>query len=145
MSLGPYKWPQGRVLRYIAGAVCLSYVAFGAWRFWAWKSSDPLPLVPPGAVPEILGLGLVGSVLVLLVGAALTYWVVFRHPKVGDYLIGVEGEMRKVYWPKIKPWFSWSSELWGSTYVVVIVVVILSVFIRLVDQLFTPLAKWIFH
>ncbi len=145
MSLGLYKWPQGRILRYLAAAVGLSYVSYGAHRFYAWKSGDALPFAAPGALPEIFNLGYVGALLVLLAGTLAIYFVVFTNAKAADYLIAVEGEMRKVYWPKIKPWFSWSSELWGSTYVVIIVVVILSVFIKLIDLVFTPISTWIFH
>ncbi len=145
MSSGLYKWPQGRVLRYLAAAVCLSYVSYGAYRFYAWKSGDPLPFVAPGTLPEAFNLGVVGGVLVLLAGVVGIYFLAFTNARAADYLIAVEGEMRKVYWPKIKPWFSWSSELWGSTYVVIIVVVILSVFIQVLDVIFAPISRWIFH
>jgi preprotein translocase SecE subunit len=136
-------------MRYVAGAVCLSYLAFGTYRTHLWLGSDPLPFglgadLPPW-LAAVLTPGVLGSVLLLVAGAVGIYYLVFVNPKVAEYLISVEGEMRKVYWPKIKPWFSWSSELWGSTYVVIIVVVILSVFIRVIDLCFTPLSSWIFH
>ncbi|MHC4915952.1 MAG: preprotein translocase subunit SecE [Planctomycetota bacterium] len=145
MSIAPYKWPQGRVIRYLAAAVCLSYISFGTYCFWAWKSDAALPFVPRGQFSETFSLGLVGSALLALAGAIAVYFLVFTNAKVTDYLISVEGEMRKVYWPKIKPWFAWSSELWGSTYVVIIVVVVLSVFIRVIDLVFTPLSNLIFN
>ena len=145
MSWGLYKWPQGRVVRYLSALVCLSYVAFGAYRFYAWKSRTPLPFVPAGTLPEALSLGVVGAIFLVLAASVGVYLLAFANARIADYLIAVEGEMRKVYWPKIKPWFSWSSELWGSTYVVIIVVVILSVFIRVIDVLFTPVSRWIFH
>jgi preprotein translocase SecE subunit len=149
MSFAPYKWPQGRIMRYVAAAVCLSYVGFGAYRTYNWLSASKLPFQLGKALPVSLAKtvtpGVLGSVLLLLAGSVAIYSLVFVNVKVTDYLIQVEGEMRKVYWPKMKPWFAWSSELWGSTYVVVIVVVILSAFIFAVDLGFAPLAKWIFH
>ncbi len=149
MSLGPYKWPQGRVMRYVAAAVGLSYLSFGVYRTYTWLVGKKLPFELGKALPEgvakVLTPGVLGSVLLLVVGAVGVYMLVFVNARIADYLISVEGEMRKVYWPKIKPWFAWSSELWGSTYVVIIVVVILSVFIRVVDMCFTPLSSWVFH
>lgn len=132
------------MMRYLSALVCLSYGVFGAYRFYAWQARSPLPFVAPGAVPEALSVGVVGAIILVLAGAAGTYFLVFVNPKVTDYLIEVESEMRKVYWPKVKPWFSWSSELWGSAYVVIVVVVVISVFIQVVDLVFTPVYQWIF-
>jgi preprotein translocase SecE subunit len=145
MNLVPYKWPQGRVIRYVAATVCLSYVGYAAYSFWAWQGNAPLPLVGGEADPAYLKLGFVGALALLLAGSAVTYLTVFAHAKLTDYLIAVEGEMRKVYWPKVKPWFSWGSELWGSTYVVIIVVIILSVFLQAIDLGLAPLARLVFH
>jgi preprotein translocase subunit SecE len=72
-------------------------------------------------------------VLVAIAGCLGVYLVAFANARIGEYLITVEGELRKVYWPKMKPWFSRTTELWGSAYVVVAVVVILSIFIYVVD------------
>jgi len=149
MSLGPYKWPQGRVMRYVAAAVCLSYLSFGVYRTYTWLGAKKLPVELVKSMPEgvakVVTPAVLGSVVLLLVGAVGIYLLAFVNARAADFLISVEAEMRKVYWPKIKPWFAWSSELWGSTYVVIIVVVILSVFIRVVDMCFTPLSRWIFH
>jgi preprotein translocase subunit SecE len=143
MSFRLYKWPQGRVIRYLAGAVGLSYVLFASMCFRDWRSNDT-PLFEASTdnlqwLEGVLTVGNIGFVVVLLLGALFIYSMVFASAKVGEYLIGVETEMRKVYWPRIKPWFSWSSELWGSTYVVIIVVVIITVFIYLVDKMLTPI------
>jgi preprotein translocase SecE subunit len=132
------------VIRYLGAAVCLSYVAYGAYCFWAWKGVQPVPFVGAESNPPYAKLGFVGAAALLVAGVIGTYLVIFVNARAADYLIAVEGEMRKVYWPKIRPWFSWGSELWGSTYVVIIVVVVLSVFLQLVDLGFAPLAKLIF-
>lgn len=135
MNLGLYKWPQGRIARYSAAGVLLSYIFFAAYKFYAWKGSSPVPFV--GEWLKVgrhqIMLGEVGCVLLAIAGCLGVYLVAFANAKVGEYLISVEGELRKVYWPKMKPWFSRTTELWGSAYVVVAVVVILSLFIYVVD------------
>jgi preprotein translocase subunit SecE len=146
MTFGLYKWPQGRVVRYVAAAVVLSFVGFAAYRFYAWKSD----VVPPWMAGAKMGnlsvsVGVMGAILLAAAGCVGAYLLVFAHPRVGEHLIAVEGELRKVYWPKMKPWFSRQTELWGSTYVVIAVVVIFSLFIFLVDRfLLNPTVGWVF-
>jgi preprotein translocase SecE subunit len=143
MNIGLYKWPQGRIVRYAAAGVLLSYVAYAAYEFYAWRSGDLLPWLKIGDRP--FALGEVGAVVLALAGCVVTYLVAFANVKVGEYLIAVEAELRKVYWPKMKPWFSRATELWGSTYVVVAVVVILSLFIFGVDQVLAKTVGRIFY
>ncbi|HOX08116.1 MAG TPA: preprotein translocase subunit SecE [Planctomycetota bacterium] len=134
MTFGLYKWPQGRVVRYIAAAVVLSFVGYAAYKFYVWQS-DWIPRWMSGVRVGNLGLsvGVIGAVVLAMLGCFGAYMLAFANAKVGEYLIAVEGELRKVYWPKMKPWFSRQTELWGSTYVVIAVVVILSLFIFLAD------------
>lgn len=135
MNLGLYKWPQGRIARYAAAGTLLSYVFFAAYKFYAWKGASPVPLLASWFKigRHEIKLGEIGSVLLAVAGCFGVYMVVFANAKLGEYLITVEGELRKVYWPKMKPWFSRTTELWGSAYVVVAVVVILSLFIYVAD------------
>jgi preprotein translocase SecE subunit len=135
MTFGLYKWPQGRVVRYVAAAVILSFVGYAAYKFYAWKGDVIFWGMEKARIGNLaLSVGVVGAVLMAAAGSIGSYLVVFANPKVSEYLIAVEGELRKVYWPKMKPWFSRQTELWGSTYVVIAVVVILSLFIFVVDK-----------
>ena len=135
MTFGLYKWPQGRVVRYIAAGVVLSFVGYAAYRFYAWQSDWVLGWMAGVKVGNLaLSVGVVGAVLLAAAGCVGAYVLAFAHPGVGEHLITVEGELRKVYWPKMKPWFSRQTELWGSTYVVIAVVVILSLFIYVADH-----------
>jgi preprotein translocase subunit SecE len=134
MTFGLYKWPQGRVVRYAGAGVVLSLVGYAAYKFYAWQGGWApgwLAGVKLGAQP--LSVGVLGAVLLGALGCLGAYLLVFANAKVGEYLIAVEGELRKVYWPKMKPWFSRQTELWGSTYVVIAVVIILSFYIFVVD------------
>lgn len=136
MTFGLYKWPQGRVVRYVAAAVVHSFVDYAAYKFYAWKGDVTPDWMAAAKVGDLaLSVGVIGAILLVLAGSVGTYLVIFANAKVGEYLIAVEGELRKVYWPKMKPWFSRQTELWGSTYVVIAVVVILSLFIYVVDNL----------
>ncbi len=134
MTFGLYKWPQGRVVRYLAAGVLLSFVGFAAYKMYAWQGDwVPEPLASAHVGDLKLSVGVLGGIGIALLGSVLSYLVVFANAKVGEYLIAVEGELRKVYWPKMKPWFARQTELWGSTYVVIAVVVVLSLFIYVAD------------
>ena len=135
MNFGLYKWPQGRVVRYAAAAVVLSLVGYAAYKFYAWKGDVVFGWMEKVRVGNLgLSVGVIGAVALAVIGSLGAYMVVFANAKIGEYLIAVEGELRKVYWPKMKPWFSRQTELWGSTYVVIAVVVIMSLFIFVVDK-----------
>jgi preprotein translocase SecE subunit len=146
MTFGLYKWPQGRTVRYVAAAVVLSFVGYAAYKFYAWKGDVTFGWMEKAKVGNLaLSVGVIGAILLAVIGSVGSYLVVFANAKVGEYLIAVEGELRKVYWPKMKPWFSRQTELWGSTYVVIAVVVIMSLFIFVVDNFFLNYTVgWIF-
>jgi len=59
----------------------------------------------------------------------LLYWLVGKNPKCCDFLISVEGEMKKVSW-------STRSEVFGATRVVILFVVLISVMLFVVDTIF---------
>lgn len=68
-------------------------------------------------------------VIVLVVAAYLIFWLVGRQPKVVDFLIATEGEMKKVNWSTRK-------EVWGATKVVIVTVLALAFILAIVDVLF---------
>jgi preprotein translocase subunit SecE len=67
-------------------------------------------------------------VALILVMAAIVFWLVNR-PSSADFLISTEGEMKKVSWSSKK-------EVIGSTKVVIVTTVILSLMLLAVDMLF---------
>lgn len=53
------------------------------------------------------------------------------------FLSQVRVELSKVVWPKFDDWV-------GSTIVVLILVVLFSIYLFLIDSMFSQLARWIF-
>jgi len=68
-------------------------------------------------------------VIVLVLAAYLIFWLVGRQPKVVDFLIATEGEMKKVNWSTRK-------EVWGATKVVIVTVLALAFILAVVDVVF---------
>ena len=96
-----------------------------------------LPYLPatdsahPNALPrELL---FVGVVLFLAAFGLVTYWLTNRAGNV-DFLIATDSEMKKVNWTT-------KGELFGSTRVVVLFLVVIALFLFAVDLAF----QWFFH
>ncbi len=71
-------------------------------------------------------------VVVLLGLGYLIFWLVGRNPKVVDFMIATEGEMKKVNWSSRK-------EVWGATKVVIVTVLALALILFVVDMFFIAL------
>jgi len=65
------------------------------------------------------------AVALLLTGGGLLWWIL-NKPRVADFLIATEAEMRKVNWPT-------SSEIIGSTWVVICGTIFMAVLLFVVD------------
>ncbi len=69
--------------------------------------------------------------------AALGFWLIGCSPRVVDFLIATEGEMKKVNWSSRR-------EIRGSTIVVIGLTIVVAVIISVLDYLiYAPLFKWI--
>lgn len=133
MAWKVYRPGEGRLGRLGALAVIIMFGAFASYRWHLQASAWTrwLPLIGQYQVNwGELGAG------ILLVGVTLLgYRLCFVRPKSSDFLIETEIELRKVRWPAWKPLFKASTELWGSAYVVIIVVAALATFVGVVDLL----------
>ena len=83
--------------------------------------------------------GLLNSVMILsiLIGVAVAVagvFISFRVPVTVDFLIDMDVELRKVIWPETQPLFSQKAEAWGATYVVIVTVIVMTLFIYIVDM-----------
>lgn len=124
MAFGIYKQGQGRWARGVGAAALAAVGIWGAFETAGWMENyhPYIRLAVPGAV-----------LLAFLWGA---YYVANR-PKVADFLIETETEMKKVTWPT-------SREVLSATVVVIVVVIILGMFLFGVDRLgIEPLFKLI--
>ena len=131
------------MIRWCAAGAALAYMLFAALRWYGFMAGARTGL-------EVFGLpvsvGQVGATVLALGGLVLVYYLFFVHPKISDFLIESEGELRKVTWPAAKPWFRGSTELWGATYVVIAVVLILAAFTYLLDYyVLTHTVGWLFY
>ncbi len=89
MSLGMYKPGQGYWTRVLTAIASLALAA-GA-SFWIATKF----FVPEGPAHKIVWAVVMG-------GTAATLWVVLNRPRVVDFMIAVETEMKKVSWPSRK-------------------------------------------
>ena len=115
-----YKPGQGYWTRVLsacgAGVLILSGIAFMV---------DRMSLLPEKYRLYIQA----GSVVVALSVAGSLFWWVFNKPRVGDFLIATEAEMKKVNWPTRR-------EIIGSTWVVICGTFILTILMTLIDVFF---------
>ncbi|MFH0910591.1 MAG: preprotein translocase subunit SecE [Planctomycetota bacterium] len=118
-----YKKGQGTVSR--SGAVILFFL-FGAYSGYSWYQAW-LGMSAwagwTGALALLLGFSGAGAVLALY------------RPKTSDFFIEMDAELRKVIWPATQPVFDAKAEAWGATYVVIVTVIVLTLFIYVVDRL----------
>ena len=121
MALKIYKSGQGRYVRVGTGAgagVVALALAYYVWGLLAQYVADDFAykVLLEYAVPAALFVG-------LAVGTALA----LNRPKVADFFIATESEMKKVSW-------SSKAELIGSTTVVIVTVFLLALLIFAVDN-----------
>jgi preprotein translocase SecE subunit len=128
MNISIYKQGQGhwtRLMTFMGGMVLFAWGA--AWIAGQLKKVEFArdPVTGAYAVePQLVQGG--AAMLIIIVGAAICYWLTYVKPGTSEFLIATEGEMKKVNWSNRK-------ELIGSTWVVVSIAVILATSIFLVD------------
>lgn len=115
-----YKPHQGYWTR-LCSAIGFGIVVAGG-AMWLW---DQLSILTYGDVEPIIVQGAVASV-VLLLGAALIYFMIYMKRSSSEFLIATEGEMRKVNW-------SSKREIFGSTWVVIGISVLIAAILFVVD------------
>ena len=124
MAFSIYKRGQGKYTR-LGSAFGISLIsAIGCYRLYEqlsvaeWELSRNTVVLIATLVPA--------GVLVVLAG--LIFWLVNR-PSIADFMIAAEGEMKKVSWSSRK-------EIAVSTFVVIVVVIVMAMFLGAVDILF---------
>lgn len=143
-----YKEGQGNLTRF--GAVLLAtiiaaYAAF-SWYLWWISSRTNLTLRDDSA---FFSTGALIGATILLVGiVSIGIWLSFYKSVTSEFLIDVDTELKKVVWPEVLPLFDPKTSAWGSTYVVIVTTVILTVYIGLIDvvlswTLTANLLKWL--
>jgi len=136
-----YKKGQGALVRWGSLLSILAMAVFGAVKLHnylyihtGWGSKALTTVTFPGKKLPIYVALLPAAAVVLLTGA-VTVWYLNR-PKVADFLIETEGELKKVSWPP-------RNEFVGSSIVVILVISFLSLFLFGVDEDLSKAMKWL--
>jgi len=86
-----------------------------------------------------------GAAAVFLLGMAVAYYYTYCKPRSAEFLVKTDVELSKVNWPKMTPWFSPESKVWGATYVVLIVVAFFTFYVFGVDWILQLSAQYLFY
>jgi len=93
--------------------------------------------------PKVIGGG--GTALVALTGFLVGYYFIYVKRASAEFLIKTDAELARVTWPKIVPWFKADTQVWGATYVVLIVIAGMTLYVFGVDMVLQNLAKVVFY
>lgn len=143
MVLVPYRPRDGWLVRRGFFVLAVGFGAFAAFRAYLWGKRWMLPYARIGRHP--LNWGELMALVVVAAVFALSYYVMFLHRRSVEFLIETERELREVAWPEYRPVASPKAELWGSTYIVIAVVIVMGVFVYLVDGVYQVLANLVFY
>ncbi len=114
-----YKPGQGKYTRLGTGFSVAVVVGFGCWRLYKMLDAAELSLWITTMVPVVVFVAL----------SVLTYWLL-NKPSVADFLIASEGELKKVNWSSRK-------EVAVSTFVVIVVVLVMGALLGATDLIFS--------
>ncbi len=114
-----YKPGQGKYTRLVTGFSVALIVGFGCWRLYQMLDAADINLWITTLLPVAIFVAL----------GVLTYWLL-NKPSVADFLIASEGELKKVNWSSRK-------EVAVSTFVVILVVVVMGIILGVTDLVFT--------
>lgn len=126
MAFAIYKKNQGKYTRLYSALVVVAIVGIGCYRLYSKLHANDAGLWIETMVPTVVFVGL----------SILAFWLV-NKPTVADFLIAAESEMKKVSWSSRK-------EIAVSTFVVIMVVVIMSTLIGVTDLVFQMFFSWLF-
>ncbi len=118
-----YKPGQGKYTRLGTGISIAVVVGFGCWRLYTMLAAADINIWITTMVPVIIFAGL----------STLTYWLL-NKPSVADFLIAAEGELKKVNWSSRK-------EVVVSTFVVILVVIVMGILLGATDLLFSMIFR----
>jgi preprotein translocase SecE subunit len=132
MEFKIYKRGQGKHTRLFSALGIGVIVALGCIRLNDWLGPTATEYLDARSALWVATMVPAGLFVVL---SLLVLWLV-NKPSVADFMIAAEGEVKKV---------SWSSrrEVAVSTFIVIVVVFILAVFLGLTDVVFHGFFSWL--
>ena len=129
MSVGIYKQGQGYWVRLMSSIGLGLLIMMGV--VWLW---DQLAGVRIAELESVYVQGGV-SIIVVAICGIIGYQLIGRKPKLVDFMIATEGEMRKVNW-------STKREIFGSTILVILLTLFIAIFCQIADLLFSAFFQW---
>ena len=129
MSVGIYKQGQGYWVRLMSAIGLGLLVMMGV--VWLW---DQLSGVQVGDVEPVYIQGGIAVITVAICGL-IGYHLIGRKPKLVEFMIATEGEMRKVNW-------STRREVVGSTILVILLTLFIALFCQVADLGFSAFFQW---
>jgi len=129
MSVGIYKQGQGYWVRLMSAIGFGLLVMMGV--VWLW---DQLSGVQVGDVEPVYIQGGIAVITVAICGL-IGYHLIGRKPKLVEFMIATEGEMRKVNW-------STRREVVGSTILVILLTLFIALFCQVADLGFSAFFQW---
>jgi len=129
MSVGIYKQGQGYWVRLMSAIGWGLLVMMGV--VWLW---DQLSGVQIGDVEPVYVQGGIAVITVAICGL-IGYHLIGRKPKLVEFMIATEGEMRKVNW-------STRREVVGSTILVILLTLFIALFCQVADLGFSAFFQW---
>ena len=158
-GLQAYKPGDGHATRLGIMAVVMAYVAFACYHwFYNWVflrnffhesifSKIYLSFLTKwtlnSSVEAYIAYG--GAAVIAAAGFATGYYFIYVKKASAEFLIKTDNELAKVQWPKMTPWFKAESPVWGATYVVLIVVVGMTLYVFGVDLILQAISQQIFY
>ena len=129
MSVGIYKQGQGYWVRLMSAIGLGLLVMMGV--VWLW---DQLSGVQIGDVEPVYIQGGIAVITVAICGLIGDH-LIGRKPKLVEFMIATEGEMRKVNW-------STRREVVGSTILVILLTLFIALFCQVADLSFSAFFQW---
>ncbi len=128
MRLSIYKYGQGywsRVLTAVGAGVLGAASVLWLIPQFRWITDDKVRLMTQSGIA-------VGVVVVF----GVLGWYLLNKPRIVDFLIATEAEMRKVNWPS-------RGEIIGSTWIVICGTLMMALFLWIINMGFAAFFKWI--
>jgi preprotein translocase subunit SecE len=151
-SMAVYKPGEGYATRLGLMVVILAYVTFAA-RQWYYNwvfipktlRSIGLGFLTDWTENYHTGMQWLGTCLVAGTGLLVGYFYIYIKRESAEFLIKTDTELGKVTWPKISPWFKPETQVWGATYVVLIVLGVMTAYVFGIDIVLKKIADWLFY
>ncbi len=131
MAFEIYKRGQGKYTRLCSGFGAAIIVGLGCFQLYV--KLEPISWV--GGRRAALWIATMVPVGLFIILGLLVFWLI-NKPTVADFMIAAEGEMKKV---------SWSSrrEIAVSTFIVIVVVILVAMLLGVTDLSFRMFFDWL--